>query len=339
MRKSINERLTFAPAFSSIVCKAIMSERIIYMGTADFAVKPLCYLADAGLNIVAVVTMPDKPMGRGHKVKCSAVKEYALKHRIEVLQPEKLSDPSFVARLRELQPDLGIVVAFRMLPQEVWSLPRLGTINLHGSLLPQYRGVAPINHAIINGESTTGVSTFLLRHEIDTGDILDQEETIIGPNETAGELHNKLATLGADLLLRTVKSYLNGSSCARKQDEMLSTCQLKPAPKIFKADCEIDWHKTAQEIHNFVRGLNPVPSAWSTLGIETKSPEVYKIHAINPFVEEPIGIPSKLRIGQCYVHQGKQLWVVCGDRMARITKLQAPGKRPMSDQDLLNGLR
>ncbi|WP_231968789.1 methionyl-tRNA formyltransferase [Porphyromonas crevioricanis] len=308
------------------------------MGTADFAVEPLKALIEAELNVVAVVTMPDKPMGRGHKVKCSTVKLCALEHGIEVLQPEKLSDLAFVDRLKQLKPDLGVVVAFRMLPREVWSLPPLGTVNLHSSLLPQYRGAAPINHAVINGESLTGVSTFLLKHEIDMGDVLDQAKTIIGPNETAGELHDKLTLLGADLLLKSVRDLLSGNSKPISQ-KSLETGELRSAPKIFKPDCEVNWGWTAVRLHNFVRGLAPLPTAWSELSIENHPAQTYKIYELDPWAEPPSGIPSRLRPGTCYVHQGKELWVGCADRAVRVTRLQPPGKRPMTDRDLLNGLR
>ena len=239
--------------------------RIIYMGTPEFAVAPLKALVEAGENIVAVITMPDKPSGRGHHVQYSAVKEYALSVGLPVLQPEKLKDEAFVEELRSFEADLQIVVAFRMLPEVVWAMPRLGTFNLHASLLPQYRGAAPINWAVINGDKQTGVTTFMLKHEIDTGNIILQERIPIGDDENVGSVHDRLMALGTDLVLRTVnlikQSDEAGTPLPTTPQAEIAVEDLRPAPKIFKETCEIDTTKTVAEVHNFVRGLSPYPAA------------------------------------------------------------------------------
>ena len=223
------------------------SWRIVFLGTPDFAVESLKALLQAGYNVVGVVTAPDKRAGRGQKLSESAVKQYAQEQGLPILQPIKLKDPEFIAQLSALKPDLQVVVAFRMLPETVWNLPPQGTVNVHGSLLPKYRGAAPINWAILNGEKETGVSTFKLQHEIDTGDILLQEKMPIGPNETAGELHDRMKVEGAQLLVKTLQELANGTLKASQQQ---LNSDIKHAPKLFKTDCEIDWNNTSEQIHN-----------------------------------------------------------------------------------------
>ena len=227
--------------------------RILFMGTPEFAVECLRPLVEGGYNIVAVVTMPDKPAGRGHKLQFSAVKEYALSVGLPILQPERLKEETFLQQLRELRIDLQIVVAFRMLPEVVWNMPPLGTFNLHASLLPQYRGAAPINWAMINGETETGVTTFFLKHEIDTGDVIFQEKTPISPNENVGQLHDRLMLMGGKLVKQTVDAILE-DNVPQLPQEQLAEGELKPAPKIFKDTCQIKFEQTAEHIHNFIRG-------------------------------------------------------------------------------------
>src|SRR5690606_27214075 len=236
--------------------------RIIFMGTPEFAVTSLAALLDAGNDIVAVVTAPDKPAGRGRKLHQSAVKEYALTMGLPVLQPEKLRNPNFLAELRALQADLQVVVAFRMLPEVVWDMPPHGTVNLHASLLPHYRGAAPINHAIINGESKSGVTTFLLQHEIDTGHMLFQEEVGIDENDDAGVLHDKLMNKGAELLVKTIQAISENNTNPIPQNSVKPAEVLQTAPKIFKEDCKINWEDNTDKIYNLIRGLSPYPAAF-----------------------------------------------------------------------------
>ncbi len=239
--------------------------RIVFLGTPDFAVESLRRIVDGGYNVVGVVTMPDKPAGRGKHLQQSAVKQFAVSRGLKVMQPERLKDDAFVEELRSLQADLFIVIAFRMLPEVVWSMPRLGTFNLHASLLPRYRGAAPINRAVMNGDAETGVTTFFLKHEIDTGDIIAQERIAIGPDEDAGSVHDRLMELGATLTIDTIEHILAGDLKPIPQDELLKGEEPTPAPKIFKDTCRIDWNSPARDIHNHVRGLAPYPAAWSTL--------------------------------------------------------------------------
>jgi methionyl-tRNA formyltransferase len=238
--------------------------KIVFLGTPDFAVASLDILVKNGYNIAAVVTAPDKPAGRGQKLQQSAVKEYAIAYNLKILQPEKLKAPEFIEELKQINADLQIVVAFRMLPEMVWNMPHLGTFNLHGSLLPQYRGAAPINWAVINGETQTGVTTFFLKHEIDTGKIIFSASTPIAENETTGEIHDRLMDIGAQLVLKTVKAIELGNYPQIEQEDVLPA-NLKHAPKIFKNDCRIDWNKNLDEIHNFIRGLSPFPTAFTTI--------------------------------------------------------------------------
>lgn len=239
--------------------------RIVYMGTPDFAVESLRCLVEGGYNVVGVITMPDKPAGRGHKLQFSPVKQYALEHSLLLLQPEKLKDEVFVEALREWKADLQIVVAFRMLPEVVWNMPRLGTFNLHASLLPQYRGAAPINWAVINGDTETGITTFFLRHEIDTGEVIQQVRIPIADTDDVGIVHDKLMMLGGKLVTETVDAILNDAVKPIPQEEMAVVGELRPAPKIFKDTCRIDWNQPVKRIYDFIRGLSPYPAAWSEL--------------------------------------------------------------------------
>lgn len=312
--------------------------KIIYMATADFALPALKRLVEHQYRIVAIVTMPDKPAGRGMKLQSSKIKQYALEQNIEVLQPVRLRDSAFVNRLRELEPDLGLVVAFRMLPEEVWQLPRLGTINLHGSLLPRYRGAAPIHWAVMNGDKETGVSTFHLKHEIDTGDILLQASTPIYADDTTGSVHDRLMEIGAELLEETVQLLLNGGELSLYTRPQVSN-EVTHAPKLTKDNTRIDWTRTSEDLYNFVRGLNPYPTAWADLLLpkQTETTPV-KIHAVVPIALEPRhqGLPA----GTVVLHERKALEVVCGAGSAlRIDQLQLPGKKSMRGTDFINGLR
>ena len=250
--------------------------RIVFLGTPDFAVESLDTLVSNGFNIVGVVTATDKPAGRGHKMLPSAVKQYAVEHGLRLLQPEKLKNEDFVEELRSLNADLFIVIAFRMLPEVVWQMPRLGTFNLHASLLPKYRGAAPINWAVINGEKETGVTTFFLKHEIDTGDVIQQQSIAIGENENVGSVHDRLMHLGAQLTLDTVNAILDGTVAPIPQDK-LAGGEPTPAPKIFRDTCHIDLSRTASEVHNLVRGLSPYPGAWIDIPLADGSAVTAKI--------------------------------------------------------------
>ena len=297
--------------------------RIVYMGTPEFAVAPLKALVEGGYNIVAVVTMPDKPAGRGHHMQFSAVKEYALSVGLPVLQPEKLKDEAFVEELRSFEADLQIVVAFRMLPEVVWAMPRLGTFNLHASLLPQYRGAAPINWAVINGDTETGVTTFMLKHEIDTGNIILQERIPIGEDENVGSVHDRLMELGTGLVLRTVdliaEADAKGTPLPTIPQDEIAAEDLRPAPKIFKETCEIDTSKTVAEVHNFVRGLSPYPAAWCNLTVAGTTYDNVKVFAT-----------AKGHGPIC---------LQCADGEISLTELQLPGKKRMDAKSLLNGLQ
>jgi methionyl-tRNA formyltransferase len=303
--------------------------RIVYLGTPEFAVAGLRTLVENGYNVVAVVTMPDKPAGRGHQMQYSDVKKYALEVGLPVLQPEKLKDETFIEELRSYQADLQIVTAFRMLPEVVWAMPRLGTFNVHGSLLPQYRGAAPINWAVMNGETETGLTTFMLKHEIDTGNMILQERIPIGPDENVGSVHDRLMELSKSMVLRTVDLIID---CENKGIPVPTTPQpqsieLKPAPKIFKEDCEIKFaEKTATEVHNFVRGLSPYPAAWTNLNINGQYFENVKIYAVKV---TGYGLPVT----------GKgDIIVPCKEGAVRILELQVPGKKRMDIKSFLNGL-
>lgn len=304
--------------------------RIVFLGTPEFAVESLDRLVKGGYNIVGVVTMPDKQAGRGHKLLQSPVKQYAVAHGLKLMQPVSLKDPVFLEELASLHANLNIVIAFRMLPRAVWEMPELGTFNLHASLLPRYRGAAPINWAIINGDTRTGVTTFMLKHEIDTGDILRQEAIEIGENETLESVHDRLMHLGADLTIDTVQHIVAGDLKPISQDELLQGEEPTPAPKIFKDTCRIDWAQPARSIHNLVRGLSPYPAAWAKFDGESM-----KIIATLPS-EQPN--PEASRPGQCVV-KGDKLYVCTADALLQILTLQPQGKRPMEAAAWLRGLR
>lgn len=309
--------------------------RIIYMATADFALPSLQSLVEGGYKVVAVVTMPDKPAGRGHKLQSSKIKTYALSQGLEVLQPERLKEESFVERLRELQPDLGIVVAFRMLPEVVWALPRLGTINLHGSLLPRYRGAAPIHWAIIRGEQETGVTTFRLKHELDTGDILLQARLPIAPEDNVGKIHDELMHLGAKTLLATVDLFLQDEA-PKAQPQTSYDIAPTSAPKLTKENTELHWDRPASELHNQVRGLSPYPAAWCTLSFDGQEAMTFKVleTAVHsdalPSAEHPQG---QLILGK------HSLEIQTAEGRLEIKVLQPAGKKAMPASAFLNGLR
>ncbi len=309
--------------------------KIIYMGSPEFAVAPLKALLDNDYNIVAVITAPDKPAGRGKKIQSSAVKEFAISQRLTVLQPEKLKDSEFLEILRNLQPDLQVVVAFRMLPEQVWSLPKLGTFNLHASLLPQYRGAAPINHAIINGETESGVTTFFIDEKIDTGKILFQEKVKIPSWYSAGDLHDQLMITGSELVVKTVMSVISGSWKETPQESLINeSIALKPAPKIFKDDCQINWNKKGSDIYNFIRGLSPEPTATTVLkGLETEP-----VH-VKIFKSEFLPATHELNIGSIVVPDKKTLLVAVTDGYISVNSLQLAGKNKMDVVSFLNGFK
>jgi len=294
------------------------------MGTPEFAVPALEILIKNQYHVVAVVTAPDKPAGRGLKLKISPVKDCALKYNIPVLQPEKLKSPEFIQQLKSYRADLQIVVAFRMLPEAVWAMPRLGTFNLHASLLPQYRGAAPINWAIMNGERESGVSTFFLQHEIDTGDILFYEKEPINEDDNAGTLYSRLMNKGAGLVLKTVQSIEKGEY--RPQPQNFSSA-LKTAPKIHKETCEIDWNKSAKEVNDFVRGLSPYPGAWTK--INEKNCKIFKTKIIEP-------VPGK-KAGEFSTDNKTYIYFNTGAGAVSVLELQLEGKKSMSIEEFLRG--
>ncbi|MGB0887519.1 MAG: methionyl-tRNA formyltransferase [Vicingaceae bacterium] len=309
--------------------------RIVYMGTPDFAVDSLKILVENNYNIVGVITAPDKPAGRGQKIMQSAVKKYADANALKTLQPTNLKSEDFLAELKALNANLQIVVAFRMLPEAVWNMPEMGTFNLHASLLPQYRGAAPINWAIINGEKETGVSTFFLQHKIDTGDIIAQEKTPIGENETAGELHDKLMNIGSSLVLKTVKDIESENINSQPQSRYLSgeNQELKEAFKIFKPFCKIDWSKPMDEIHNHVRGLSPYPTAWT----EFKHKETQELISCKIFRTEKIIEDHNYSSGEIITSK-KELKIAVNGGFLNIKELQLAGKKRMDVVSLLNGV-
>jgi len=320
---------------------SLNSFRIVFMGTPEFAVASLDALVKAGYNIVGVITAPDKQAGRGMKMQQSEVKKYALKHNLKVLQPEKLKDPAFLEELKSLQADLQIVVAFRMLPEVVWNMPPKGTINLHGSLLPQYRGAAPINWAVINGEKETGVTTFKLKHEIDTGDILLQESFPVGENDTAGEVHDRMKDIGAQLLVKTVQGLIEGAISELPQSDVkhqmsdtdsrlpAPDSRLKHAPKIFTATSRIDWTKSTDEIHNLIRGLSPFPGAFTELG--DKTIKIFRS-------EKEHSIPTS-KPGRWESDKSTYLKFAAKDGYIYLKDVQLEGKKRMSIEDFLRGYR
>ncbi|MDO5523869.1 MAG: methionyl-tRNA formyltransferase [Bacteroidia bacterium] len=306
--------------------------RIVFMGTPDFAVESLKTLVENKYTIVGVITAPNKPAGRGYKLQPSAVKEYALAQGLPVLQPDKLKNEVFLNRLRSLEADIQVVVAFRMLPEVVWDMPPRGTFNLHASLLPQYRGAAPINWAIINGEKETGVTTFFLSHEIDTGEIIFQEKITIEDNDNAETVHNKLMVLGAQLVVKTIDSVIENTIESRPQSAFFDhEKELKPAPKIFKETCEIDWNKPAREIHNFVRGLSPYPAAWTEFEVNGTKLN-FKIFETR-IKKEAHQLPP----GELVTDNKTTLQVAAQDGFVEIYDLQLSGKKRMKVNDFLNG--
>ena len=308
--------------------------RIVYMGTPDFAVESLRCLVEGGYNVVGVITMPDKPAGRGHKLQFSPVKQYALEQNLPLLQPEKLKDEAFVEALREWKADLQIVVAFRMLPEVVWNMPRLGTFNLHASLLPQYRGAAPINWAVINGDTETGITTFFLRHEIDTGEVIQQVRIPIADTDDVGIVHDKLMMLGGKLVTETVDAILNDVVKPIPQEEMAVVGELRPAPKIFKETCRIDWNQPVKRIYDFIRGLSPYPAAWTELINPSGEPVVVKI-----FESEKRFETHQLLPGTIVTDGKKSLKVAVTDGFIGILALQFPGKKRLRTEELLRGYK
>lgn len=307
--------------------------RIVFMGTPEFAATSLKRLVDEGYNIVAVVTTPDKPAGRGQKMHESDVKLMAKELGLPILQPEKLRDEAFLAAMRELQPDLGIVIAFRMLPEVVWAMPKHGTFNLHASLLPEYRGAAPINWAIINGDKRTGVTTFLLNHEIDKGAIIGQEEVDILPEDNIGTLYDKLMNIGSGLVIETVERIASGDINPVEQMH-IDESTLRPAPKIFKEDGRIDWSRKAEDIHNLVRGLSPYPAAWSPIFKGGEECGSVKIFTTRIELREMNVAP-----GTVDTDGRMELRVAALDGWVYIDELQLAGKRRMSTRELLLGWR
>ncbi len=305
--------------------------RIVFMGTPEFAVASLDALVNAGCNIVGVITAPDKPGGRGMQLQQSAVKQYAIENNLHVLQPEKLKNPEFLEELNALNADLQIVVAFRMLPEAVWNMPLMGSVNLHGSLLPQYRGAAPINWAVINGEKETGVTTFKLKHEIDTGDILMQESFPIAKADNASDVHDTMKEIGAKLLIKTVKGLAEGSLLETPQHTALNFqhSTLKHAPKIFNETCKIDWNKSVDEVYNLIRGLSPYPAAFTFL-----KGKKLKIYSGSKLIEIPI-----VKTGEFETDHKTFLRFACNNGYLIVTELQLEGKKKMKIEDFLRGFR
>ena len=310
------------------------SLRIVFLGTPEFAVESLDALVSGGYNIVGVVTMPDKIGGRGHKVIESPVKQYAIAHGLKLMQPANLKEPEFVEELRSLNADLQIVIAFRMLPEIVWSMPLMGTFNLHASLLPKYRGAAPINRAVMNGETETGVTTFFLKHEIDTGDIIQQVAVPIEIDDDVETVYDRLMHLGASLVLETVEAILAGTVKPIEQEKLLTTGEEPtPAPKIFKEDCRIDWTKTSWEVYNHIRGLSPYPAAWSAF-VDAQGTEyqfkVFKTSHPEKFQSSPVA-PGTIE------YTKHTIKIACADGFIEILSLQLAGKKRMSSDEFLRG--
>ena len=309
--------------------------RIVFMGTPEFAVPSLDALHKSGYSIVGVITAPDRASGRGRKLRYSPVKEYALRNDLYLMQPERLRNENFIKELKALNTNLQVVVAFRMLPKQVWDMPEFGTFNLHASLLPQYRGAAPINHAIINGEKVTGLTTFFLDESIDTGRIISQVKLEIGKDENFGQLHDRMKGIGAKLVVDTVEKIRLGKDITIAQENMsASEIELKSAPKIFKEDCAIDWSRSVAEIHNFIKGLSPYPGAFSFL--HTNTDEKYIVKVLNSTIEpcQNNGNP-----GQIITDQKKYLKVVSINGLINITELQMEGKRRMATDEFLRGFK
>lgn len=303
--------------------------RIVFMGTPDFAVASLKAIADAGFEVVGVVTAPDKPAGRGQKINESAVKKFAAEHRFKVLQPVKLKDPEFLKELEGLKADLQVIVAFRMLPEVVWNMPPKGTINLHASLLPQYRGAAPINWAIINGEKESGVTTFFLKQEIDTGDVLFSERVPINPNDTAGDLHDNLMNVGAGLLVKTLNAIKSGDYNEQPQQDLQTKGELKMAPKIFKEDCQINWNQPVERVFNFIRGLSPYPTAFTT----------FQDKSLKIFIAGMEKTSSPIEPGTFVTDHKKHLKFACTDGFISVLEIQMEGKKKMKAEEFLRGVK
>lgn len=309
--------------------------KIVFFGTPEFAVESLGDIIDNGFNVVGVVTMPDKPAGRGHRLFQSPIKEFAVARGLHLMQPANLKDQEFQNQLRDLGADLFIVIAFRMLPQAVWQMPPMGTFNLHASLLPRYRGAAPINWAVINGDSYTGVTTFFLKHEIDTGDIIAQERIEIAPTDNVGDVHDRLMHLGARLTVDTIKHIIAGDLEPIPQEKLLQGAKPTPAPKIFKETCRIDWEKPAETVHNLVRGLSPYPCAWTELYLpDGQQLTTLKISATNLTDRQSDEKPGSVVI------TADGMGVVCGDhRILCLNRVQPKGKKMMAAADYLRGAR
>ncbi len=307
-----------------------MKKRIVFMGTPEFAVRSLEVLLNGGIEVAGVVTVPDKPAGRGQQISESAVKKFAREKNLPVLQPEKLKEESFIQELKNINADLFVVVAFRMLPEIIWQMPALGTINLHASLLPQYRGAAPINWAVINGEKETGATTFFIEKEIDTGKIIDSVKIPIGEKDNAGTVHDNLMEAGAQLLLRTVKAIFDGTTNPVSQNET-ETKELKPAPKIFKEDGLINWNQSALSVYNKIRGLSPYPGAWTKITKDglTKTLKIYSVE---------MDADGKVYTGQMIVTNGK-IAFGCSDGWILADDLQLEGKKRMRSNEFLNGFQ
>lgn len=303
--------------------------RIIFMGTPEFAVASLDAFVKNGYNIVGVITAPDKPAGRGMKMNESAVKKYAVEKGLHILQPTKLKDSLFIEKLRELKADLQVVVAFRMLPEMVWNMPRLGTVNVHASLLPKYRGAAPINWAIINGEKSSGVTTFKLTHEIDTGNILLQKKINIDSKETAGDLHDKLKVAGAELLVETVEGVRTGKIQEQPQEVSEEISKATHAPKIFTETCRIDWSRSVEETYNLIRGLSPFPGAFTEL-----TGRIFKIYSAEKYNTLNVSLPGELE-----TDNKTYLRFACADGYIYAKEIQAEGKRKMLIEEFLRGFR
>ena len=303
--------------------------KIVFLGTPEFAVESLDKLVSNDFNIVSVVTMPDKQAGRGHQTIYSDVKKYALEKGLKILQPQNLKSPEFIDELKKLNADLFIVIAFRMLPEIVWTMPQLGTFNLHASLLPKYRGAAPINWAVINGDTETGVTTFFLKHEIDTGDIIQQKSIKIGENENVGSVHDRLMHLGAEMVLETVNNIITNSITPKPQPQG----EYMPAPKIFKETCKIDWNHSRESIRNLIRGLSPYPAAWTEVSDATGKVHQLKIYesAICNDIDD-----SNMNIGDIKILK-KRMAVKCSNGLLEITELQLAGKKRMETQAFLLG--
>lgn len=305
--------------------------KIVFFGTPEFAVASLDKLVSGGYNVAAVVTMPDKPAGRGQQILQSDVKKYAVAHNLLVLQPEKLKADDFVDELRRINADLFIVIAFRMLPEVVWQMPKYGTFNLHASLLPKYRGAAPLNWAVINGDKETGVTTFFLKHEIDTGDIIQQKRITIEDSDNVGTVHDKLMTLGADMVIETVDAIIAGTVTTIPQDQLCQGAAPTPAPKIFKETCHIDWNNPAEKIHNLVRGLSPYPAAWSTFEKDGKE------HQLKIFETALTRMPADGAMPGTVKTNKNNIYVACADNYLQILSLQQSGKKRMDSSAFLRG--